>query len=77
MKGKGIAKGKPLGEGETSCFALGFVVSPSHIGFPFAGEPQNKQMSQSNVENKSRTGKANFHFARIHMHKIVYLLVED
>lgn len=40
VKGKGIAKGEPLGEGETPCFVLGFVVSPSHIGSPFAGVPQ-------------------------------------
>ncbi len=42
MKGKGSAEGKPIGEGETPCFALGFVVSPSHIGFPSAGVAQNK-----------------------------------
>ena len=41
VKGKGIAKGEPIGEGETPCFALGFVVSPAHIGSPFAGELQN------------------------------------
>ena len=34
VKGKGIAKGKPLGEGETPCFALGFVVSLCNFAFP-------------------------------------------
>ena len=45
VKGKGIAGKSPIfgntiGEGETPCFALGFVVSPSHIGSPFAGVAQ-------------------------------------
>ena len=57
VKGKGFAKGEPIGEGETPCFALGFVVSPAHIGSPFAGEPQKKQRSQRIEENKKQTGK--------------------
>ena len=57
MKGKGIAKGETLGAGETPCFALGFVVSPAHIGSPSAGEPQKKQKSQRNEVNKEQTGK--------------------
>ena len=40
MKGKGSAEGEPLGAGETPCFALGFVVSPAHIGSPSAGVAQ-------------------------------------
>ena len=40
VKGKESAEGKPIGAGETPCFALGFVVSPAHIGCPFAGVPQ-------------------------------------
>ena len=77
VKGKGIAKGKPLGEGETPCFALGFVVSPSHIGFPFAGEPQKKQRSQSNVENRKKNGKnptSNSHHQNI-LAQIVHMLI--
>ena len=59
MKGKGSAEGEPLGAGETPCFALGFVVSPAHIGFPFAGEPQKEQKSQSNVKNIKKNEKSN------------------
>ena len=40
VKGKESAEGKPIGAGETPCFALGFVVSPAHIGCPFAGVAQ-------------------------------------
>ena len=46
VKGKGFAKGEPLGAGETPRFALGFVVSPAPIGSPFAG------VAQANINHK-------------------------
>ena len=60
VKGKGFAKGEPLGAGETPCFALGFVVSPAHIVSPFAGEPQSYE-GHNAVERKER-GKRNADF---------------
>ena len=57
MKGKGFAKGEPIGEGETPCFALGFVVSPSHIGSPFAGVAQNYIGHKRSVAKRKQDGK--------------------
>ena len=59
MKGKESAEGKPIGAGETPCFALGFVVSPAHIGCPFAGEPQSYE-GHNAVEIKERGKKCRF-----------------
>ena len=63
VKGKGFAKGEPLGAGETPCFALGFVVSPAHIGFPFAGEPQSNE-GHNAVERKEREKMQIFQYAQ-------------